>query len=32
MSKATFDPTRFNKSQNEPFAQVLDKHLSVLTL
>lgn len=28
MSKATFDPTRYNKSQNEPFAQVLDKHLS----
>ncbi|MEL4249298.1 hypothetical protein [Shewanella xiamenensis] len=28
MSKATFDPTRYNKSNNEPFNQVLDKHLS----
>lgn len=28
MSKATFDPTLYNKSNNEPFNQVLDKHLS----
>ncbi|MGL4936342.1 PhoX family protein [Shewanella sp.] len=28
MSKATFDPTLYNKSNNEPFSQVLDKHLS----
>ena len=26
MSKATFDPTLYNKSNNEPFNQVLDKH------
>jgi secreted PhoX family phosphatase len=28
MSKATFDPTRYNTSQNETFSQVLDKQLS----
>ncbi|QUJ70069.1 PhoX family phosphatase (plasmid) [Photobacterium sp. GJ3] len=28
MSKATFDPTRYNKSGNETFQEVLDKHLS----
>ena len=28
MSKATFDPTCYNKSGNETFQQVLDKHLS----
>ena len=28
MSKATFDPTRYNKSKNTPFNEVLDKHLS----
>ncbi|MCL1066053.1 PhoX family phosphatase [Shewanella olleyana] len=28
MSKATFNPTRFNKSNNTPFNEVLDKHLS----
>jgi secreted PhoX family phosphatase len=28
MSKATFDPRRFNQSDNTPFAQVMEKHLS----
>ena len=28
MSKATFDPSQYNRSENEPFEQVLDKHLS----
>ncbi|QSX31707.1 PhoX family phosphatase [Shewanella cyperi] len=28
MSKATFDPTRYNNSNNTSFAEVLDKHLS----
>ncbi|PWQ97886.1 PhoX family protein [Leucothrix arctica] len=28
MSKATFDPTRFNKSNNETFAEVLEKEVS----
>ncbi|GAB6261363.1 PhoX family protein [Photobacterium sp. R1] len=28
MSKATFDPNRYNKSGNETFQEVLDKHLS----
>jgi secreted PhoX family phosphatase len=28
MSKATFDPTRFNNSKNTPFNEVMDNHLS----
>lgn len=28
MSKETFDPTRYNKSINEPFSEVLEKHIS----
>lgn len=28
MSKATFDPTRFNNSKNTPFNEVMENHLS----
>ncbi|MBQ4889574.1 PhoX family phosphatase [Shewanella sp. MMG014] len=28
MSKATFDPTKYNKSNNVPFATVMENHLS----
>ncbi|GAB3375975.1 PhoX family phosphatase [Spongiibacter taiwanensis] len=28
MSEATFDPTRYNNSKNEPFSSVLDKEIS----
>jgi len=28
MSKETFDPTRYNHSTNEPFSEVLEKHIS----
>jgi secreted PhoX family phosphatase len=28
MSKATFDPTKYNQSRNEPFAAVMDRELS----
>ena len=28
MSKETFDPTRYNNSSNEPFSEVLEKHIS----
>ena len=28
MSKATFDPTRYNNSNNAPFSTVLERHLS----
>lgn len=28
MSKETFDPTRYNESQNEPFASILEKRYS----
>lgn len=28
MSKATFDPTRYNKSNNEAFSDILEKEIS----
>ncbi len=28
MSEATFDPTKYNNSNNEPFSSILDKEVS----